>query len=206
MRTWIPHLALAISLLLTACSGDTIEQAGPNPDGVEPVPTAADPMGTESGGAAKQVSEISWTHFGTEPTLTDSIKLVEFLKAPAAHVGKEVLVEGTVVDVCQKAGCWMVMSDGENQLRVTMKDHGFSVNKDGAGSWARVQGLVQEIPLDPETTAHFEGESERPDLLPEKQGQTFQIHASGVSMQDKTGAEPPAAAPVEAASEASIQG
>ena len=197
MRTWISLSALALTLLLAACTAGTIEQAGPNPDGVEPVPTADDPVGTESGGAAKQVSEITWTHFGTQPTMADSVKLVSFLEAPAQYVGKEVLVEGNVVDVCQKAGCWMVMSDGRRQLRVTMKDHGFSVAKDGAGSWARVQGLVQEIPLDPETTAHFEGESARPDLLPEKQGQLFQIHASGVSLQDKTGAQAPAEAPVE---------
>jgi hypothetical protein len=185
MRPWMTLSALALSSLLAACSGGTIEQASPNPPGVEPVPAAADPVGTESGGAARQVSEITWTHFGTEPTLTSSVKVKDFLDDPSPYLGKEVLVEGTVVDVCQKAGCWMVMTDGGRQLRVTMKDHGFSVAKDGAGSWARVQGLVQEIPLDPETTAHFEGESARPDMLPEKQGQTFQIHASGVSFQDR---------------------
>ncbi len=106
-------------------------------------------------------------------------------------------MEGNVVDVCQKAGCWMVMSDGARQLRVTMKDHGFAVDKQGAGSWAKVQGMVQEVPLDPATTAHFEGEADRPDLLPEKQGQTFQIHASGVSLQDKDPTEEPAEAPAE---------
>ncbi len=190
MRPTISLSALALSSFLAACSGGAIEQAAPNPAGVEPVPSLSDPVGTESGGAAKQVSEITWTHFGTEPTLTASVKVKDFLNAPAQYVGKEVLVEGTVVDVCQKAGCWMVMSDGGRQLRVTMKDHNFAVDKDGAGSWARVQGLVQEIPLDPETTAHFEGESARPDLLPEKQGQTFQIHASGVSLQDKVDTEP----------------
>jgi hypothetical protein len=193
MRPLLSLLALSFSLLLAACSGGTIEQASPNPAGVEPVPSAQDPIGTESGGAAKEVSAITWTHFGTEPTLTDSVKLRDFLDAPAGHVGKQILVEGNVVDVCQKAGCWLVMSDGDRQLRVTMKDHGFAVDKQGAGSWARIQGLVQEIPLDPDTTAHFEGESARPDLLPEKQGQKFQIHASGVSLQDK-GDEAPAEA------------
>lgn len=174
------------AVLLAACNGGgDVHHADPNPPGVEPVPTEADALGTESGGAAKEVSEITWSHFGTEPTLTESVKVKAFLDAPAQYDGKEVLLEGNVVDVCQKAGCWMVMSDGDRQIRVTMKDHGFAVDKQGAGSWAKVQGTVQQVEIKADVTAHFEGESNRPDLLPEKEGQVFQISATGVSLQDK---------------------
>ena len=185
MRPLLSLLALSFSLLLAACSGGTIEQASPNPAGVEPVPSAQDPIGTESGGAAKEVSAITWTHFGTEPTLTDSVKLRDFLDAPAGHVGKQILVEGNVVDVCQKAGCWMILSDGANQIRVVMKDHSFSVNKQGTGAWARVQGHLEAIDLDPETVSHLEGESQRPDLMPEKTGVEYQMVATAVSMEKR---------------------
>jgi len=178
-------LLFVAALGLAACSTPTVEQAGPNPPGVEPVPSAADPVGTESGGAAKMPTEITWSHFGEQFTLTDSIKAKDLLAEPAPFAGKEVLVEGTVLDVCQKAGCWMVVSDGDKNIRVTVKEHGFAVAKDGAGQWAKIQGTLQEVAIDPDTVAHFEGESAKPDVMPEKQGQTFQIIATGVAFQDR---------------------
>jgi hypothetical protein len=181
-------ILLTAALGLAACSTPstaTVEQAGPNPEGVEPVPSAADPIGMESGGAAKVPSEITWTHFGEQFTLTDSIKVVDLLAEPAPHVDKELLVEGTVLDVCQKAGCWMVIAAGDKNIRVTVKEHGFAVAKDGAGQWARIQGTLKALEVDQKTVEHFEGESAKPEVMPEKQGQTYQLIATGVAFQDR---------------------
>jgi hypothetical protein len=162
---------------------DPIAEAAPNPEGVEPVPAADAPVGTESGGAAVAESEISWAKYGSPITLTDSIKAKALLADPAPHAGQEILVEGTVADVCQKAGCWMVIADGDKTMRVLMKEHGFSVAKDGAGSWARVQGTLQAVEVPKEEVDHLVGESARPELAPETKGMSYRIIATGVEFQ-----------------------
>lgn len=177
-------LALFTATLLAACS--QAELGASNPEGVEPVPSATDAIGTESGGLAKTSTEIGWNHFGADFTRTDAVKVVDFLPHAASYADKEVLVEGTVVDVCQKAGCWMVISDGSNTVRVTMKEHGFSVAKDGNGSWARIQGLVKQAEPDKATTEHLLSESQRPELAPETRGQTISIEATAVAFQIKS--------------------
>ncbi len=174
-----PLTAFALSLLLAACQGTPAETEQP--------PSADDPIGTESGGAVVGESQLAYTHFGDAFSVEESVKAVELLADPGSFSEAPILVEGTVVDVCQKAGCWMVLSDGSKQIRVTMKDHGFSVAKDGTGSWARVQGTLKPIDLDPERVEHLEGESERPDVMPEKTGQTWEIVATGVAFQTPQG-------------------
>src|SRR5690606_40565909 len=39
--------------------------------------------------------------------------------------GVEVVLVGTILDVCQKKGCWIVVSDGTSQMRVTFRDYSF---------------------------------------------------------------------------------
>lgn len=167
--------ALFATLLLVAC------QTGDLPADVEPTPAADAVAGTASGGVVVNEPDVKPTHYGEAFTLeTASIKAVDLLADPANYASETpILVEGTVVDVCQKAGCWMVLSDGENQIRVTVKEHGFSVDKDGTGSWAKVQGTLVSIDVPQETVEHFEGESNRPDLV-EKAGQNWQLIATGV--------------------------
>ncbi len=169
---------LFASALLVAC------QTGEAPADVEPTPAAEAPVGTAGGGVVVSEPAPEPAHFGEAFTLDGApIKAADLLEDPASYpTDGPILVEGTVVDVCQKAGCWMVMSDGENQIRVTMKEHGFAVDKQGTGSWATVQGTLEAADLATETVEHFEGESQRPDLIPEKAGQTWQIIATGVAM------------------------
>jgi len=57
-------------------------------------------------------------------TLTQTTSVSSILADPEAHLGEQVLVEGTVVDVCEMAGCWLALAgeqDGE-QLRVKVED------------------------------------------------------------------------------------
>ena len=103
---------------------------------------------------------------------------------------KTLVVEGRVADVCQKAGCWMVIEDQGRTMRITMKDHAFSVAKDGAGSDCQVHGTVIQKALDPETVAHLESESVNVEAMPEKKaedGQVYEIVASGVRMRPPEG-------------------
>ena len=68
--------------------------------------------------------EVSTTeHFGLEFTLTESVPAGDILENPDSYVGQTVRITGKVSDVCQKMGCWMVITDAEKHMRITTKDH-----------------------------------------------------------------------------------
>ena len=92
----------------------------------------------------------------------------ELIQNPAAHLDKSIRVTGTVSDVCQKKGCWMVLSEGEQHIRVLMKDHAFAVNKQGSGFECDIEGTVIAEKPNPETTAHYESEGREGAPVPEK--------------------------------------
>jgi hypothetical protein len=52
----------------------------------------------------------------------------------AEHAGKPAAFSGRITEVCQKQGCWVVLS-GENDTfaRVTMHGHAFGVPRDSKG-------------------------------------------------------------------------
>jgi len=130
----------------------------------------APPVAVEPEKSAEVVPEApaAGEHFGAAFTTTEAaITASALLDDPSAHVGKTIRVEGRVADVCQKAGCWMVISDENRTMRVLMKDHDFSVAKDGAGSWATIEGTVVEKANDKAEAEHFASESAKPELAPE---------------------------------------
>lgn len=45
--------------------------------------------------------------FGEEPNMKRGAKISELNANPAAYVDQEVLISGTVVDMCKHAGCWV---------------------------------------------------------------------------------------------------
>ena len=129
---------------------------------------------------------VAEEHFGSPFTQNAVLAAKDLLADPKAKVGQTVLVEGRVTDVCQKAGCWMVITSDEANgamMRVRMKDHGFSVAKDASGTTARVEGVVVEKPADPEEAAHFASEAQNPAAQPEVAGKaTYEIEAVAVSI------------------------
>jgi hypothetical protein len=153
----------------------------PDPAPVAPAsvaPASADPVAA----AAPAAEE----HFGAPFTQNRVLAARDLMSDPKARVGQTVLVEGRVTDVCQKAGCWMVItSDDANgaMMRVRMKDHGFSVAKDASGSTATIEGVVVEKPADAEEAAHFASEAEHPHAQPEMADQsTYEIEAVAVTI------------------------
>jgi hypothetical protein len=70
-----------------------------------------------------------------------------------------VLVEGTIADVCTRKGCWLVVSDGKRQMRVTFKDYAFFVPTDSKDRRVLIEGLVQPTKVDKETADHWASES-----------------------------------------------
>jgi len=177
---------ISLSALLCSCTAGTGSSEAPQAEAVpeDPAPPAAPAEAPVAETASSEAEAVSGDIFGEPITLTGPISAADVIKSPADYTDKTILVQGEVVDVCQKAGCWMVITDGENQIRVTMKGHGFAVRKDGAGSIALIQGKLQHIAPDPERTAHLESESAKPEAMPEKAGLQYEIDASGVSFSE----------------------
>lgn len=92
---------------------------------------------------------------GAALSLRDATKLSDALSKPESFSGRDILLEGRVVKACRKKGCWMVLTDGERELRVTFKDYGFFVPKDIAGRFVRVQGRVERKTLSVKDARHY---------------------------------------------------
>lgn len=132
------------------------------------------------------VADGEWTHYGNPFTVTDTpVTSVDFLAAPEKYDGKTLMVEGRIADVCQKAGCWLVLAEGDKSIRVRTKAHKFLVAKDATGQTARIEGVVKSTKVDAKKVAHYESESINKEIIPEKQAKSelvFELIASGVSI------------------------
>jgi len=165
MRTLI---ALAACFSLAACKG------------VSPAPAAAPESAAPAAAAPGE-----WAHYGAPFGASAKVSAAELLADPGRFEGQTVQITGRVADVCSKAGCWMVISEGDKSMRVLMKDHSFAVDKQGAGSDCTVEGLIEAKEIDPATVQHFAEESRKPEAMPEKgvtSGKVYQVQATGVAL------------------------
>ena len=75
-----------------------------------------------------------------------------------------VKVRGEITATCAMKGCWMnlVLADGE-EMRVTFKDYGFFVPKEGMeGNEALIDGTVTRTITDVETLRHYAKDAGKP--------------------------------------------
>ncbi|MEO9869218.1 DUF4920 domain-containing protein [Ekhidna sp.] len=65
-------------------------------------------------------------------------------------------VRGTIEEVCQMKGCWMVLkNDVGASIRVTFKDYGFFVPKDISGREVIIEGIANKEMLDEDVAKHY---------------------------------------------------
>ncbi len=72
--------------------------------------------------------------------------------------GQTVAVKGKIESVCQKKGCWMMLKDGDQSVRITSKGYKFFVPKTAPGQLATVEGELAVKTLDVKTAQHYEEE------------------------------------------------
>ncbi len=163
---------------LIACGGKIpAEQAAPT-ETVDAPAQEAEPAKEE------RISAENLEHFGLEFTLEESIPAGTVLSNPDSYVGQTIRVTGKVSDVCQKMGCWMVITDADQHMRITTKDHKFFVAKDGAGATCDLEGVVIKRDANPERTAHYKSEQTDGAPMPEAElagKATYEIVASAIS-------------------------
>lgn len=87
------------------------------------------------------------TVFGQGPTIKETTLISAIYDNPSSYVGKTVKVEGLIVDVCSRRGCWMSIASDRafETLRIKVADGEIVFPVTARGSKAAVQGKVQEI-------------------------------------------------------------
>ncbi len=96
--------------------------------------------------------------YGQEITSTEKVKVSEILENPKNYEGKKVLVEGTILNVCAKRGCWIeIASDKEfESIRIKVKDGVIVFPMEAKGKTALVEGEFYSFTV--ETDAECAGE------------------------------------------------
>ncbi len=107
--------------------------------------------------------------YGKEVTLKNVTKISEIMASPKDFIGKKVLVEGLIIDVCNKRGCWMeIASDKEfEKIKIKVKDGEIVFPVEVKGKTALVEGEVYEINLTKEEAIEYA------EHVAEEQGKKF---------------------------------
>lgn len=89
---------------------------------------------------------------GQSITVQEVTKVSDIAKNPESFVGKKVLVEGLVVDVCEKRGCWMDIASDQafEKIQIKVDDGVIVFPMTAKGKTAKVEGVVEALRLSKE--------------------------------------------------------
>lgn len=89
---------------------------------------------------------------GAPLTLDTVTKVSEINKHSDQYLGKTVLVEGLVINVCAKRGCWMDLASDLpfEKIQVKVVDGEIVFPMEAKGRMAKVEGIVDEVQLSQE--------------------------------------------------------
>ncbi len=92
--------------------------------------------------------------YGGGVTLPQTVKISDLHKRVDELAGQRVRVEGTILDVCPKRGCWFEMASDEpgKHLRFKVRDGVMVFPMSAKGKHAVAEGVVRKIPLTLEQT------------------------------------------------------
>ncbi|WP_412061699.1 DUF4920 domain-containing protein [Rubrivirga sp. IMCC45206] len=123
-------LSLLLCLSLAACASDA--------------PEATDASTDEAVSAA----ETDGTPFGEPVPAGDALSPDDLAAEPDTYAGKSIVVEGTVREVCQMAGCWLTLAAADGQtIRVEVprdetESYVYTFPKDIDGQTVRLAGML----------------------------------------------------------------
>jgi cytochrome c-type biogenesis protein CcmE len=109
------------------------------------------------------LSSFAADSYGKGVTIKEApVSLTEAIKNLKSNDGKEIVVKAKVEKVCQSKGCWLVLKDGESQVRVTFANYSFFVPKNSAESEAVVQGKLFEKEISAAEARHYAKDEHKP--------------------------------------------
>ena len=81
--------------------------------------------------------------FGDKITADGAKPITELKKMMGDKKELSVKLIAPIEAVCQKKGCWMDLTNGDEKMRVTFKDYAFFMPKDASGKEAIVEGVAK---------------------------------------------------------------
>lgn len=121
-------------------------------------------------------------HFGAEFALTGPKPLAELLGASPEGSEEVVQISGTIHEVCQTKGCWMVVRDGEHEARVVMKGYSFFVPKDSKGKATLIEGTVQVKTITEDHAKHLAEDAGKDPAAVTGDRKEYVVTASGITI------------------------
>lgn len=127
--------------------------------------------------------------YGKEISLKEKTSISKILENPEEFVGKKVLVEGTVVGVCAKRGCWMDISGEKDfeKIKVKVNDGEIVFPMEAKGKKALVEGEVYSIVVEGEECGENCSKKDKKDEQKHKHEKTtkkvYQIKGLGAEIQ-----------------------
>lgn len=127
--------------------------------GAEATPTTA-AAATAAGATAPGATTPTPTGgavFGAGIKLATSTPISTILADPKSFAGKSVRVEGMVVDVCAKRGCWMDLAGSApgEKLKFKVVDGEMTFPMDAKGKYATAEGVVSVNELTLEDSVEY---------------------------------------------------
>lgn len=134
--------------------------------------------------------------FGAGVQLKKPMRLADAAKQLDKLKNKVIRLDGQIMDVCKKKGCWMVFRDGKVQLRVKFKGYKFFVPRDAHKRRAIVQGVLSAKTISEAMAKHYAEESGNPEAAKKIKGpqKVLAFMATGVEILAKP-TLPPVAKP-----------
>lgn len=96
------------------------------------------------------IIDTTFMFFGDRITTEGAIATDQLTEQLSGKDSIQIKLKGTIVEVCQKKGCWMNLDIGNNQsTRVRFRDYAFFVPKDAAGKTVFIEGWAyrETIPV-----------------------------------------------------------
>lgn len=135
--------------------------------------------------------------YGKAPAAAETTSIARLLADPKAFAGKTIKVQGSVLDVCPKAGCWMELGAPGGAVRVKVDDGVMVFPVDAKGKPAVAEGKVEILEMSREQylrwaehLAEERGEAFDPATVGEGPYRLVQIHATGALIGDVLGEGP----------------
>ena len=85
--------------------------------------------------------------YGSGVELEKATPILEILNDPDAFLGKTVRIDGTVLDVCPKKGCWIEVGAGGGSIQVKVEDDVIIFPAEAKGRIAAAEGKVEAIDM-----------------------------------------------------------
>lgn len=122
------------------------------------------------GGTAVAGVPAEGTEYGEGVRAGEILPLSDLLVDPEPHVDQVVQVEGIIIDVCSRMGCWIEISatkNGEDSIRLKVEDGVIVFPEDVKGKRVQARGRLRKMELSEERARA------RAEHFAEEQGEEF---------------------------------